>query len=442
MFAEYSLVAGELPHGMEMRQNGELYGVPREAGEFPITIEAEFFMEGESSNLFDPDTVDLVLKVKENTDENVAAAVDEGYTLEVKVPALINQYKDRVFRSEGAIQEFVDFYMDGRKLVEGEDYDAKEGSTVITIRAQTFETYGEGTHTIAAEFRKDQETLNEMKRAAQNYTMDLNAVINEPEQPSDPSDSGNSDSSANNNGSSSNTTGDTSGSGAESSSTPGNGSGSGTDEGGEEIVKLYQSIPSDSEITGFYSYPRWMLNAAAGLTEEERQQDVYIETKIKNSACGPLARQALEDMAKLLNAKISNILDISVVKYGKNGAPLEQLTTLKQKIRLSLITPPGIDATTHDFAILRLHDGKVEILFDLNSTDNVITFESDQFSDYAIIYADKGSFSVLSKELRKSPSTGEIGNQSFIARLAGITLVFLLISICVQVILLVRNKES
>jgi hypothetical protein len=456
MFSDYRLVAGELPNGMGMRVNGEIYGVPREVGEFPITIEAYSFIKGEDSYGFDQETVDLVLKINENTDENVAAAVDEGYALEEKVPALMNEYKDRVFRSKGSRQEFVDIYLDGWKLVEGEDYDAQEDSTAITILAKTFEKYGEGTHTIGAEFRKDQETLNEMKRAAQNYTMDLNAIINEPVQPSDPNDSDDSDSSSNSGGSSSSNTGDGSGSGTDSSSTAGDGSDKGTDssstagdgsgseadEGGEVKVKLYQSIPSDSEITGFYSYPRWLLNAAAGLTEEERQQDVYIETKIKNSACGTLARQALEDMAKLLNAKISNILDISVAKYGKNGAPLEQLTTLKQKIRLSLIIPPGVDAATHDFAVLRLHDGKVDILFDLNSTDNVITFESDQFSDYAIIYADKGSFSALSKELHKSPSTGEIGNQIFISRLAGMTLIFLLISICVQVILLVRNKDS
>ena len=34
----YSLTKGELPGGMELRPNGEIYGVPTETGEFEFTV--------------------------------------------------------------------------------------------------------------------------------------------------------------------------------------------------------------------------------------------------------------------------------------------------------------------------------------------------------------------------------------------------------------------
>ena len=51
------------------------------------------------------------------------------------------------------------------------DFDSEEGSTKITIRAQTFRNAGGGTHTIAAEFRTNKSDTNTVKRAAQNYTV-------------------------------------------------------------------------------------------------------------------------------------------------------------------------------------------------------------------------------------------------------------------------------
>ena len=57
------------------------------------------------------------------------------------------------------------------KLVEGRDYDSEEGSTKITIRAQTFQKAGSGSHTIAAEFRHGgKNDLNSpLKKTAQVY---------------------------------------------------------------------------------------------------------------------------------------------------------------------------------------------------------------------------------------------------------------------------------
>ena len=56
--------------------------------------------------------------------------------------------------SEEGEYGFQDFYINGKKQKEGVDYDVTEGSTIITIRDQTFAGLGDGNHTASATFRR------------------------------------------------------------------------------------------------------------------------------------------------------------------------------------------------------------------------------------------------------------------------------------------------
>ena len=161
----FTLVSGELPRGVELKPNGEIYGAPTEYGEFTFTVKAAYNGEEEYS-----DTAEFTMTVLNNTNENVEGATDPGYELDVRVPDRLTEFTDQVFESRGELGEFQDFWLDGEKLVEGVDYIAEEGSTKITIKAQTFQNAGGGTHTIAAEFRVNGTVNGELKRAAQNYT--------------------------------------------------------------------------------------------------------------------------------------------------------------------------------------------------------------------------------------------------------------------------------
>lgn len=160
----YSQTNGTLPAGMEVKPNGELYGVPTEAGEFTFTVR----MDNSLSN-FSSSSKTYTLVVVENTDANVDAATDAGYDLSQRIQNLEpNASGDQLLVSEGIHDLFVDLYLDGVKLVRGTDYTSESGSTRITIRSQTLVSRGAGTHTLGIEFREDTETL---KRAAQNYTV-------------------------------------------------------------------------------------------------------------------------------------------------------------------------------------------------------------------------------------------------------------------------------
>lgn len=162
----YELYNGELPSGMIVKPNGEIYGVPTEAGEFTFTVRMR-----NSYGSFGYSDKTYTMVVNENTDENVDNATDSGYDLTQRVQYAYDAGAgDQLLVSQGVYAEFQDLYLDGVKLTDGVDYTSESGSTRITIYAQTLTNgLAEGTHTLGIEFRtRDTDTL---KRAAQNYVI-------------------------------------------------------------------------------------------------------------------------------------------------------------------------------------------------------------------------------------------------------------------------------
>lgn len=167
---EFKITSGRLPNGMQIKPNGEIYGVPTEVGEFTIGVTAT----NKTSNLSDSKT--YTFKIEPNTNENVEAANmdDQGYLIDTRLPdnitgALTSQ--DQLFVSVGEYNQFMNVYLDGRELTPNTDYTSEEGSTKITVRSQTIRNAGNGAHTISAEFRTGHSTSGTMKRTAQNFTI-------------------------------------------------------------------------------------------------------------------------------------------------------------------------------------------------------------------------------------------------------------------------------
>ncbi len=159
----YALDSGALPDGMELRENGELYGVPKETGSF------DFWVRMASQNPNSSASRMFTLVVKENTNENVDGSTDSGYDVTQRIPTVaIGSSGSYDFVSQGVLGEFTDVFLDGEKLVKDVDYQAESGSTRLTIRSQTLTKSNEvGTHTLGVEFRTSGESL--LKKAAQNF---------------------------------------------------------------------------------------------------------------------------------------------------------------------------------------------------------------------------------------------------------------------------------
>ncbi len=168
----FEIQSGKLPNGLVLRENGEIYGVPKEAGKFSVNIKLD-----NSDTMFSDSYQTLDFEIAENTNENVANATDEGYELEEVFGTVQNGENivdisiDELFHSTGELAEFQDFWLNGEKLVKGVDYIAEEGSTKITVKSQTLNSKASktATNTIAAEFRVGGDTNNELKRTAQNF---------------------------------------------------------------------------------------------------------------------------------------------------------------------------------------------------------------------------------------------------------------------------------
>ena len=160
----YSLAGGKLPNGMQMMANGELYGVPTESGTFTFKVRMKNSVSG-----FRSVQKEFTFTVAENSDENVDGATDPEYWLKERVPDI--SYRDTnnyTMTSVGVFGEWVNLYLDGKKLTEGVDFEAESGSTRLTIRSQTLKADGvNGAHTLSAEFRET--GTKTLKRAAQNY---------------------------------------------------------------------------------------------------------------------------------------------------------------------------------------------------------------------------------------------------------------------------------
>lgn len=157
---KYEFTSGSLPDGMEFRESGEIYGIPKEEGSFTFGVKLI------STKPSSTQTKEFTLVVKENTDANVDAATDEGYDVTQRIPAVvIGSSESYTFVSQGVLEEFVDAYLDGEKLVRDVDYDAESGSTRLTISSQTLTRANEvGTHTLGVEFRTEGENL--LRKAA------------------------------------------------------------------------------------------------------------------------------------------------------------------------------------------------------------------------------------------------------------------------------------
>lgn len=176
----YSLVYGELPEGMIIKPNGELYGVPQETGTFTFGVQVTFTSTKEAYS-FSSKYATLTLTVKENTNENVYTASDEGYALLTPIGEEVATYdfyletiEDSLFVSEGVYGEFIDLWLNGEKLTDGTDYTSESGSTRITVSAQTLRNKANttGVNTIAAEFRVEGDENQELKRTAQNFRLE------------------------------------------------------------------------------------------------------------------------------------------------------------------------------------------------------------------------------------------------------------------------------
>lgn len=360
----FSVTSGALPTGLTLKPNGEIYGIPTKVGEFTFTITAIYDNNAEVKC-----QQTYTITIADNTDENVLATNDDaqGYPLLDMVPDvdIQNFPADGVlFRSEGAYGEFVAFYLDGKKLVEGQDYDSSEGSTRIVIQSQTFKNAGNGTHTISAEFRTGGTADGEMHRTSQNVEV----------------------TGARGGGTSG-------GSGSGGSGSGSTGGSSGVDVGNVSAAVGVLSNAAKKIAGGDMSYVTEVRTGAVkSALNKGNGIIVSIEQEIISSSRVPSADMALLNKALGSGGSADVYMSIvAVIKDGTTGEVLGYLSQLPGAVQFTVDVPQSmLNAQKNGkyIYVMRVHDGKAEYL-DTTIRNGKASFSSDKFSTYALVAVDQ-----------------------------------------------------
>lgn len=94
----------------------------------------------------------------------------------------------------------------------------------------------------------------------------------------------------------------------------------------------------------------------------------------------------LQSLLDSLGATSGDYIDLSLYKQVDNGAVI-QISETKTKLQLSVTIPAELKADGRTFYLIRLHDGKAEVI--ATTKGDVLTGESDLFSTYVIAYKDE-----------------------------------------------------
>ncbi len=166
----FTLTSGSLPAGLSLSADGVLSGFPEELGVFSFTVTET---AGDSS-VEHVCSLSTYSRMYANVEESnppgygfVETEGDDGRVQDQTVSS-VDELTDQVMHCQGPFPQFRNLYLDGRRLVRDVEYRAEEGSTKITIYAETIGEEGGGTHTIAAEFETDD---GETVYTVQNYTV-------------------------------------------------------------------------------------------------------------------------------------------------------------------------------------------------------------------------------------------------------------------------------
>ena len=131
------------------------------------------------------------------------------------------------------------------------------------------------------------------------------------------------------------------------------------------------------------------------LTEDEKQQvqngtniRIVLEVQDAGSIVSELDRNGIQQA--LDGFTVGQYLNIDLYKLV--GESRTDINETAKKIRIVITVPESLKTTdssmTRAFAVIRVHDGRADVLNDVDNSADTITIETDRFSTYAVVYKD------------------------------------------------------
>lgn len=131
------------------------------------------------------------------------------------------------------------------------------------------------------------------------------------------------------------------------------------------------------------------LSAVQAVLEQGDQ--IRIESVIDPLAPEDVPAQAQAQIAQNLpaNSQIAQYLDLSFLLVSEqSNEVLGELSHLKAPVSFTIAIPENLSKEGRIFQVMRVHDGKVDLLPTVQNEDGTLSFESDRFSVYALVYTD------------------------------------------------------
>lgn len=152
-----------------------------------------------------------------------------------------------------------------------------------------------------------------------------------------------------------------------------------------------------------------LSEAEKRLTEEGVNIRLILDVKDAGESVSSTDKTVTETaLAKTIpDFTLGQYLDVSLYKLV--GAERTDITETSNKIIVTIAVPERLrntdDSKTRVFAIIRVHNGKADILNDLDNDENTISIATDRFSTYAIVYEDGASAGKVPQTKDNEPKT-------------------------------------
>ena len=197
------------------------------------------------------------------------------------------------------------------------------------------------------------------------------------------------------------------------------------------------------------------------LTEMEKQQvqngvNIRIVLEV-NDAGSTVSTSDKYGIQQALNGfTVGQYLNIDLYKL--LGEKRTDITETPKKIRIVIAVPDSLKNTgdiTRTFSVIRMYDGKAELLTDLDNNADTITIETDRFFTLAVVYkdvepSDNPNNPPKPEEQNKptkpsdlnSPQTGDTSNLALRFILLGVIGAYYLVTIIVTILFRKKKEED
>lgn len=191
---------------------------------------------------------------------------------------------------------------------------------------------------------------------------------------------------------------------------------------GQGDLRVDLEITQDAPIAsgGIYNTKKELLDAPGIFSEAEKTaiaegKEAKVWVEITKTDLAEEEKAAFEQEAKKTAGENARLVYFSAELFRQIGESVERISEPGAKIRLTIRIPDELvntDSTiSREYLILRMHDGELTVLngsFDKDTRE--YTFETDKFSDYAIVCKDTRI--ETKPDDRKNDSKGSSGGSS------------------------------